>query len=131
MSIVVKIENLEDIKLNLRNYPKISIKWLNKAIHASILELKKNANDDNFQFKTPRGKRTGFLALSFGLGISYGDLYGSIGPTAEYAPYVYYGTSRGISPNPYMDRILRASNDSIQKYFNDAAEEIVTEIAHV
>lgn len=127
----IVIENLPELRLNLKNYPKITISWLNKAIHASVLQLQKDAVDSNFQFKTPRSKRTGYLQASFGLGISFGDLYGKIGPTAFYAPFVYFGTSRGIQPNPYMDRIAKASNSAIQKYFKDALDGIVKELAHV
>ena len=129
--IQIRIENLPELRANLRNAPKISAKWLGKAVTAAIFEIKKQAVDDNFQFVTPRAKRTGYLALSFGYGMQVEGLTGKIGPTAEYAPYVYYGTSRGISPNPYMDRIAKAATPNVQKHFNEAINEITNEIAHV
>ncbi len=126
----IEIQNLTELRANLRAAPKISLRWLNKALAASVFEIQKNAVDSNFQFKTPRSKRTGLLALSFKYGTVIKDLYASVGPTVFYAPYVYYGTSRGISPNPFMDRIAKISTPEIQKHFNDAVEGIATEIAN-
>jgi len=131
--VVIKIQGLDELRANFRRHPEITKKWINKGIQASIFEIHKNADDSGdskeFQFKTPRAKRTGQLALSFAEGMAFSDLYGEIGPTVYYAPYVYYGTSRGIVPNPYMDRIAKKSEPNINKFFEQALEGIAEELA--
>ena len=74
--------------------------------------------------------RTGYLALSFAYGrqIAPSGLRAAIGPTAHYAPYVYYGT-RHSRANYYMDRIAAAASPAVSKHFEDAAGRIVAEIA--
>ncbi len=125
------VENLPELQRNLRNAPKISTKWLQKATQASVFVIKKHAVDENFLFKTPRAQRTGYLQISFNYGVKISLLRAAIGPTADYAPYVYYGTSRGIVANPYMERIARAANPEVQKLFSQAIEAITKEIANV
>lgn len=129
--VTLTIEGLDKLKANFEKFPEVTKKNLNKAIQASIFEVEKNADDSgdskNFQFKTPRAKRTGFLALSFKEGIAFSDLRGAIGPTVQYAPYVYFGTSRGIVANPYMDRIANAATGGINKYFKMALDAIINE----
>ena len=92
--------------------------------------MEKQAVERNFQFKTPRALRTGYLALSFAYGRSFapGGLQAAIGPTAHYAPNVYYGTMRS-RPNLYMDRIARAAEPAVDKHFEKAVDLLVSDIA--
>lgn len=131
VSMKLKIEGLDTLRENFRLSPFTTLKYLSRAVRASIFEVEKQAVDRNFQFKTPRGARTGWLEKSFSFGryFSPNGLIGSIGPTAKYAPFVYFGTSRGISPNRYIDRIASAAEPEVEKYFNDAINQIVTELA--
>lgn len=133
LSINVRIENLPQLRANFQKAPAITLKYLSRATKAAIAEVEKQAVDRNFRFKTPRAQRTGFLQQSFSFGrfIAPSGLYASIGPTVHYAPYVYYGTKRGIAPNPYMDRIASAAESDVNKHFNDAVDTIVKEIADV
>lgn len=132
-TLTVRIDNLAALRGNFRRAPDITLKYLARATQAAIFEVEKQAVDRNFQFKTPRAMRTGYLALSFGFGRFFdrGGLRGSIGPTAYYAPFVYYGTTRGIKANPYMDRIAKAAEPGVNKQFQDAAEKIAEEIARI
>lgn len=127
----IKINNLDQLRANFKRSPAITLKYLSKATSASIFEVEKQATDRHFQFKTPRSRRTGQLQRSFSQGryISPTGLSASIGPTVRYAPYVYFGTSRGIRPNKYMDRIARAAEPAAQKHFEDAAKAIVNNLA--
>lgn len=132
--ISITIQNADKLEAALKNFPTISKPRINTALQQSIFEIQKRTNDSGdsglFQFKTPRAKRTGYLARSFAFGITYGNLFASIGPTAVYAPYVYYGTSRGIIPNAYMDRIATDAQKDIEQHFQDAGDAIVQDIAN-
>ena len=119
MSVVtIKVQNLNEVKKALSDYPNISKPIVAKAINASLIEIDKNATDENFNFKTPRGKRTGYLQLSFKYGFqeaTENNLKGTIGPTAKYAIFVHEGTSRGIAPNPFMVRIAKKVQPKISE----------------
>jgi len=126
----VEIDNLDQLRDNFRRSPAITLKYLARATKNSIFEVENQAVDRNFQFKTPRSRRTGFLQRSFDSGryIAPSGLYAAIGPTVRYAPYVYFGI-KGRPGNKYMDRIARAAEPAAQKHFNDAADEIVKKLA--
>jgi hypothetical protein len=129
-TVEITLNNFTELKNALANYKDISYPVLESAIDAATAEINKEAVDPNFQFKTPRARRTGFLSLSFAYGIRRADnsLTGSIGPTAKYAVFVEQGTSR-IAPNPFMERIAEISRPFAQNHFEDAIEKIVETIA--
>lgn len=131
IEVSIKIENLDKLRDRFNKAPGLTLKYLSRAIQASIFEVEKQAVDRNFQFKTPRSRRTGWLEKSFAFGRYIAPLRGSIGPTAMYSPFVYFGTSRGIQPNMYMDRIARASTSHIEKHFQDAVDKVVNDIATI
>lgn len=113
------------------------------------------AEESIFQFKTPRQLRTGLLQQSFDLGMkpaSEDRLIGSIGPTVLYAPFLQFGTAAhiiravkagglanrktgqffgsvvhhpGTQANPYMERILKASERDINEHFDRALQLVV------
>lgn len=136
----VEIQGLRELKMALKDYPKISTPRFSKAINASLMEISKMAIGDEtvFQFKLPRSKRTGLLSATFGIPDAGGQglvlatpdkLSGTVGPTRFYAPFVEFGTSRGMAPNPYMERILDRSKDKVNKYLETAMKEVTDEIA--
>lgn len=129
----IHIENLDDLRANFRKAPALALKYLSQATKASIFEIEKQAVDKNFRFKWPRSMRTGYLSLSFGYGryLAPGGLRASIGPTAFYAPFVYFGTRRGMMPNPYMDRIAEAAEPGVNKQFETAVDKLASDIARV
>lgn len=126
----VTLNNFTELKDALAKYKDLSYPILQQAIDAATAEIHKQAIDENFQFRLPRSRRTGFLSLSFAYGIRRADssLTASIGPTAKYAKFVHEGTSR-ISPNPFMPRIAEAGRPFAQDHFEDAVEKIVETIA--
>lgn len=132
----VSISNLNELRANVNRAPSLALKYLGKATEAALFEVEKQAVDRNFQFKTPRALRTGALERSFKFGrtISPSKLSGSIGPTARhrgfyYPAAVYFGTSRGIKPNPYMDRIAKAAEPHVSKHFEKAVDLFVKQLA--
>lgn len=131
IAMTVTIEGLDKLRDNFAKAPSLALKYLSQAVAASIFEIEKQAIDRNFQFKTPRGKRTGYLERSFAFGRFIGPLQGSIGPTAVYSPYVYFGTKRGIQPNMYMDRIVNASEAKVNEHFEKAVDSFVTDLANI
>lgn len=131
ISVNINIENLDKLRDNFSKAPSLTLKYLSAAVKASIFSVEKQAVDRNFQFKTPRGRRTGWVERSFAFGRFIEPLSGSIGPTANYAPYVYFGTRRGIKPNPFMERIAKASEDDINKFFNEAVDKLTSDLAKV
>lgn len=132
-TITVSVANLDKLRANFRKAPEITLRYLSQATRAAIFEVEKQAVDRNFRFKLPRSARTGYLALSFGYGrhIAPSGLRATIGPTAHYAPYVHEGTSRGIAPNPFMERIADAAEPAVNQHFNKATELIVRDLATV
>lgn len=133
IAVSVEIRNLDALRANFDRAPALALKYLSKATAAAIFEVEKQAVDRNFQFKTPRAQRTGYLQLSFAYGRYFapGGLRASIGPTAFYAPWVYFGTSRGQRPNPYMDRIAVAAEQDVARHFEKAVDLFITDIAKV
>lgn len=127
----VSVRGLDALRANFSKAPAFTLKYLAKATSAAIFEVEKQAVDSNFQFKTPRSQRTGQLQQSFAHGryLSPTGLMGSIGPTVRYAPYVYYGTRRGLLPNKYMDRIAKAAEPKVQEHFQKAVDIITSELA--
>jgi len=124
MTLTVKVQGLKELERSFKRRPEIVRKHINDAISRSIFIIENNATDENFQFKTPRSRRTGLLQRSFKLGIRTKDYFGSIGPTVMYAPIVH-------SRNPFMERIARVSQPRIERELNDAVEKITREIANI
>jgi len=124
VTLTVKVQGLKELERSFKRRPEIVRKHINDAISRSIFIIENNATDENFQFKTPRSRRTGLLQRSFKLGIRTKDYFGSIGPTVMYAPIVH-------SRNPFMERIARVSQPRIERELNDAVEKITREIANI
>ena len=127
----------------MKAYPEAFAKYFSQAINAALAFLSRTAaNDSIMQFKTPRSQRTGYLQLSFDLGLRAAtseNLQGSIGPTANYAIMVHDGTKPheirnawgrkgltvhhpGTAANPFMERIIAASQGNIDAVFEKALQ---------
>lgn len=117
----IKVEGFNEIKNAWAKRPEVVKKYINRAIEASIFEIEKNAVDENFEFKTPRSLRTGYLQRSFKFGILTKDLYGEIGPTVLYAQKVH-------RTNQFMPRIARISQPAIERHFSQGLKFIVEDL---
>lgn len=129
MDLNIKAVNFKEIEKAFVSAPKdISIQ-IGRAVVASLFEVEKQAIDRNFQFKTPRSQRTGFLERSFKFGTVVGKEKGEIGPTAKYANSVHEGLGGATNPsNPFMVRILEEADPNIQKHFEDAIDIVINKI---
>jgi hypothetical protein len=128
----IEIKNLDQLRSNFSKAPARALHYLSQATKAAIFEVEKQAVDANFRFKWPRSMRTGYLALSFAYGRHFAPsgLSASIGPTAHYAPHVYFGTWSQIA-NPYMDRIASAAEPHVNSHFEEAVDNLAEELARV
>lgn len=120
---VVGFENGKALQDALRAYPTISKKFLQRAVAAGAAEVQKAATRENVPW------RTGNLVQSFGNGITIGELYARISPTASYAIYVHEGTKNIKKPNKFMPRIAEAAQPQVNKHFQSALGQITDEIA--
>lgn len=123
INVDIQVQGLNTIQTAFAKRPEVVKRYINQAIEASIFEVERNATDTNFEFKTPRSMRTGFLQRSFKFGIVTRDFFGSIGPTANYAARVHEN-------NPFMSRIAFASQSQIQKHFETALKYITDELGN-
>lgn len=125
----VIVTGLDRVQKFFKRAPSMTKDQITKALWASVFEVQKHAVDEQFQFKTPRGQRTGFLELSFNFKRAFrvdgNKAY--IGPTAKYAGFVNDGT-RFIRPNKYMDRIRQKAEPGIKKHFNNAMVRVTESI---
>lgn len=118
----IKVEGINSIKSAWAKRPDLVKRYMNRAIEASIFEIEKNAVDENFQFKTPRSIRTGYLQRSFKFGIVSKDLYGAIGPTVHYANKVH-------DTNLFMPRIARVAQPAIERHFKEALKLLTEDLS--
>ncbi len=140
-----EIKGLDKLQKALNKYPEISGRLFANAINASLAVINRTANEGDsgnggiFKFVTPRSKRTGLLSATFGMptngnmkGLELatpGKLSGWVGPTRFYAIFVHDGTQH-ISANPFMPRIVQASQKSVDNIFGNALDKLTAEIAN-
>ena len=120
MGVTFKVEHADKIAEQFAKSPKITLKWLLKAQKATVGELSKNTTKATVPWDQ------GALAQTFEDKISRQGV--SYFPTRLYAPFVYFGTSRGIKPTKYLDRILELSEKDIVKHYTVAMNEAAKEI---
>lgn len=118
-SFTVESKNITQLVRLFKKAPEITERWAQKAVNASVQEVLKHATQTNLPWKTGR------LTRSFGEGIEIGRLYGSIGPTVEYAMKVHEHSSK---PN-FMPRLAELAQPNVVQYFEDALGEIAEELA--
>ena len=103
---------------------------MNKAMRAGMADYLKNETDKYFQFKTPRGQRTGNLQRFFQLNTATGiaslaksktALYSETFSTVNYA-------DRVAEENPFYQRILDATERKIDKHYATALQNVLKEI---
>ena len=143
----VQIVGLDALVANLREAPQIAAPILQRALSAAQAILAKYTTKGNVPW------RTGFLTQSFRAELTTGLLRWF--PTASYAPYVEFGTKAhvilpkdkqalywpgasnpvrsvnhpGTKPNPFMERIIAASQPEIDAMFGVALSQITAAIA--
>ncbi|HEX3721247.1 MAG TPA: hypothetical protein VHV31_00555 [Nitrolancea sp.] len=147
MEFFIQIQGIAQLIAALKDSPAIAAPILQRALTASQAILAKNTNARTVPI------RTGFLVNHFQWVMS--KLQGYWYPTASYAPLVEFGTRPhriepkdkqalywpgadhpvrfvnhpGTRPNPYMERIMAASQDDINATFGQAIQMITRAIA--
>jgi hypothetical protein len=145
--IEIEVQNLDELKRALRDYPKIAEPIAQKAINATVAILAKNTTRAEVPW------RTGRLLQSFIPRISRLQVRWT--PTARYAIFVHEGTKAhvilpknkkalfwegarhpvkrvnhpGSKPNRFMERIAQKSAPEINKIFLQAYDAINKEVA--
>ena len=149
MQIKVEIPNLKRMQKAMSEAPQDMYREANTAIHSSIYKIEQQAIQES-------PIDTGRLRGSIHQGIVWGPLYGAVGPTVKYAYWVHEGTDphiisvrnkkvlysrkRGIffgkrvrhpgtKKNQFMIRARDQSQNEINKFFKDALERVVNNIA--
>lgn len=119
--VTVEIKNLDKLQRALRNYEGIARPILQQAMAATNAVFAKYTLR-----KDPVPYRTGFLLASFRHKL--GNLEARWMPTARYATFLEYGTSR-MEPRPFMNEILLKSKRDVEQIFENALEDITNKIA--
>jgi len=144
----VSIPNLPKLQEALANYPSIAAPIVQRAILATQAILAKFTNASTVPILT------GYLVQNWGFDV--GTFQARWYPKAEYAPYVEFGTAPhiitaknarvlansktgeifgtvvhhpGTKANPFMERIVAASEPSITELFVTALDNINAQIA--
>jgi hypothetical protein len=151
MDIKVTIPNLKQMQKAFADAPQDMYREANTAIRSSIIKVEQIAT-----MEAPVDTHT--LQGSLKHGFVWGPLYGAVGPTVNYALYVHEGTRPhiirykkrgrgglynkrtrqgfgrvvhhpGTKPNRFMKRAADQSQRDIDKFFKDALERVVNNIA--
>lgn len=117
----VKIENLAEIKRAFGKAPELTVKYVDRAIQASLFAVQKQADP-----LTP--VLTGNLRANNSF--IYGKLQGSFIKNANYAIYVHEGT-RFMKGRPFLLEGMKSAEPAIQKYFVDAVQNVLDDIGHM
>jgi len=117
----IEIQGLKVLNFAFRNYPKLFESVFQKAVMATGAIFAKNTLKNN-----PVPWRTGNLLQSFRF--RTGRLYAIWYPTANYAPYVNFGTKLQKA-NPFMQKIVNKSGAEVNKLFKEAADIVHRQIA--
>ena len=147
MDFKAQIKGLPELTAAMASFPGIAAPILKSALSQSQGELAKNTTKSTVPW------RTGNLTQTFRAELQ--DLMLRWFPTAEYAPYVQFGTKPhvilpknklalywkgaahpvarvnhpGTKPNDFMGRILESSQPGIDAIFTTALQIITTKIA--
>lgn len=125
--IKVNVKNLKKLQKAFRKAPKKTVSETNDAIMKSIFTIETESKEETpvltGRLRASIGGGT-FQGGSYpeGEGIRFKSLYGAIGPTTDYAIYVH-------RRKPFMELGIRASMSDINKFFQQAADNVVKFIA--
>lgn len=118
----VEIKNLDKLVKTLEESPKRATPILQEAIVKAAGILAENTDSQTVPFKT------GNLIRSF-QPAAIGQLFARWYPRALYAPYLEFGTSRGIKPRKFMEKILSKATPKVNQLFRNALKAIIERIA--
>lgn len=110
-------DNREEYQRRLNNALKVAFKAMSLTMQANaVIEINASVYDTP---ESPHYIRTGNLRSS--ITSTSDDRSATVGTNVEYAPYVEFGTSRGMKPRPY---IRPAIENHMEEYENILATEL-------
>lgn len=113
-------DNREEYEKRLDNALKVAFKAIGLTMQQNaVIEINKAVYDTP---ETESYKRTGILRSS--ITHTSDDRSATVGTNVEYAPYVEYGTSRGMKPRPYI-------RPAIENHMNEYENILSTELREV
>ena len=116
--IKIRIKNLPEIRAAFSKAPRLMTRRLNEAIKQSIFTIQRES-----MIHTPVD--TGRLRASHYP--KFRSLYGEVGPTAFYAPFVHEGT-RFIKGRPFLRNAAKTEEQRVQGFFTQAVKKVLNEI---
>ncbi len=114
----IKIENLAEIKRAFGKAPELTVKYLNRAIEASIYQVAREADP-----YTP--VLTGYLRANNDY--QFRNLQGSLIKSADYAIYVHEGT-RFMEARPFLVQGMKSAEPYVQDKFQEAVQHVLDDI---
>lgn len=114
----IRIENLAEIKAAFRASPQLMVKYLDRAIQASIFEIQRAADP-----YTP--VLTGNLRANNSF--IFAPARGEFVKNANYAIYVHDGT-RFMKARPFLLEGIKDSEGKVQDNFRDAVQHVLDDI---
>lgn len=117
--IKVRIINANQIQSAFYKAPRLMTKNLNVAIQKTVLTI-----DRKSKMNTPVD--TGRLRASHYT--QFSNLSGTIGTKTPYDVYVHEGT-RFMGARPYLRNAVEKSTDDVDKFFTEAVDKTLNEIA--
>jgi len=123
----LKILGLKQLEKNLRKYPAISIKHLQKALRFSMAELSREERPPVMPVDTGNLMRKTILGLN---NPQINVLSARATINVKYAEYVHEGTAK-MRARPFIDEGFIKAKKKIEGRFKDALDAINKEVAKV
>jgi len=114
----IKIKNLPEIRRAFTQAPRLTVKYVNKAIARSLLKVERDS-----KLNTPVD--TGYLRASHTTRLL--NLKGEVEPMAKYAIYVHEGT-RFMRPRPFLLEAVNDNEKFVQDEFEKAMQDVFDDI---
>lgn len=117
----VTIKNLPEIRRAFSQSPKLTVKYVNRAIEKSLLSIERDS-----KINTP--VRTGYLRASHRT--LFGNLRGELEPKAAYAIYVHEGT-RYMRARPFLLNAVNSNESLVEREFKQAVQTVLDDIGRM
>lgn len=113
----IKIVGMEKLQKKLKQNVRMDDVKREVRKHGGQLQEKAKRNAEQFkgyQNPDPKKRPTGFLRDHINIDITDGGMTAEVEPTAEYAPYVEYGT-RFMEAQPYLKPAFDEQKEKFKK----------------
>lgn len=114
----IKIKNLPQIRRAFAKAPRLTVKYVNRAIARSLLKIERDS-------KLNAPVDTGYLRASHTTRLL--PLKGEVEPMARYAIYVHEGT-RFMRARPFLLKAVNENERFVQDEFERAMQDVFDDI---